>query len=256
MTALFDQYGHPVQALVDPSRPGELFDQYGRPRIVLEDYTGLDLAAASAISIIARRGIWTSGLAYNGFTVVKTGSGNAWGHFGYCAVSTGATAGSKAVVYGGVLNNIGNLVWEVNWDKALIIAFLLAAFNSDPQAVRRWQYKAQAAPDEAQLADMGIGTELQNLALYAESFGAQRGVLDLDTTLVVNQSVEIVLVHTPGQKQEWYVNGALKATQADLSRIPSGRAYSSQVVQSAINGAAGGVDCQQHFGGFQLWTQR
>jgi hypothetical protein len=253
---LFDQYGHPVNALVDPANPSELFDRYGRPCIVVEDYTGLDLAAASAISVLSRRGFWMNGYNYHAQNAVKVGSGNVWAGGNFWSTYTGTTANSKAIAHQYMITGLAPS-YHCDWDKAFILSLMIHVVGSDSQCIRRWQRKNQSSPDETQLSDKGIGLELQNLALFAESYGTERGVLDLTTIMVSGgASIEAVLVHTPGVKQEWYVNGVLKATQSDLNKIPNGVSFDARIVQSACNGVAGGVSCHLYCGNWHLWTSR
>ncbi len=253
---LFDQYGHPVRVLVDPDHPEKLFDDYGRPVVVVKDASGLDLAAANAISILARRGIWIPWLNHASTSAISAGSGVSYPTLNTSRIYTGATANSKYIIYSFLLTLQGIAYTGFDFDKTFILAFTYAAYHSDPQAVRRLQLKSQATPDENQLAARGVGFQVTNYALAAESFGTERGELDLETTLTEYIPVSVVMVHTPGVSEAWYVNDVLKATQTDPAKIPSGVASDVNWVHAIKNGVTGGVNAGSIYGNFQLWQSK
>jgi hypothetical protein len=254
--ALFDRYGHPVNVLVDPDHPERLFDEYGRPVIVVKDASGLDLAAYNAISILARRGIWIPWLNHASSSAISAGSGVSYPTLNTSRLYTGTSADSKYIIYSFLLTLQGIAYTSFDFDRAFILAFTYAAYHSDSQAVRRLQLKSQATPDENQLAAKGVGLQVTNYTLTAESFGTERGELDLDTTLTESIPVSIVMVHTPGVSQAWYVNDVLKATQTDTVKIPSGVAVNANWVHAIKNGATGGVNAGSICGNFQLWQSK
>lgn len=139
---------------------------------------------------------------------------------------------------------------SINWDKAKAFIFDIMVGGSDVQALRRFQVKPGVA--EGILAAMGLAIEIQNLALFGECYGAGRATLDLSTVLSQWLTYQIMIVHFPGSRVEWYVNKVLKGTYDTPANIPNGTVASNSLVHSIINGAAGGVDAMLLLGNLRI----
>lgn len=251
--ALFDCYGHPVNVLVDPRQPQRLFDDYGRPHIVVRDASGLDLAAANTISVLARRGMWMPAFTYECVETWDTSSGFGWAFLNGRAMVTGTVPASSHISSGSLITNRGAGKEEYNWDKASIFHFFVTRKHEDAEVVARTQFKADSYPPSCeQLTDVGIGLEVRNLSLYGESYGIERGEVDLGRVLTNNEAAEVLIVHYPGEKIEWYIDDVLCGVQSDAGKIPSLTSYMT-ICNSIKNGAGGGVDARYYFSDFTLW---
>ncbi len=250
---LFDEYGHPISILVDPARPQRLFDDYGRPYIVVRDASGLDLAAADAISVLARRGLWMPAFNCECVETWNNGSGSGWAFLNGRAAASGPAAESSHISSGSIVGGRGLSLEQYNWDKTAVMHFFVTRKGDDPQAVCRTQFKADAYPPAAaELADAGIGLEVRNYSLYGESYGLTRAEVDLETELCDDSSSEILIVHMPGEKIEWYIDGVLKGMQTASGVLPCG-VCTMNICNSVKNGAGGGVNVRYYFSGFTLW---
>ncbi len=192
-----------------------------------------------------------------GWTTSHAGSGNAVQDPGVLYVATGATANSRAMLYslayGFNVDQPGHNL--LNWDKKLYLVFNYYRVNSDAQCTARVQIKQ--ANTEGALAVKGIGIQVSNLALYGESCGAAQATVDLNTSLTSARSCQVVLIHYPGSKIEWYINGVLKGTQSNAANIPSGLSTTTTyLLHSVVNGAAGGTDCNSTKMQPKIWQER
>ncbi len=151
--------------------------------------------------------------------------------------------------------NLADTSWiRINWDKRLYLVFNWRRGTSNAEAVGRFQLK-QAATIGA-MADEGIGIRADNLVLVGESYGASLGELDLATNLTVEVITQIAILHYPGVKIEWYVNGVLKGTQTTAAKIPSGIGGATcSLVSSCNNGAAVTAAATQVFHP-KIWQER
>ncbi len=142
----------------------------------------------------------------------------------------------------------------IDWDTAKVYLFNIMASGSDVQALRRFQIKC--VNGEGILAAMGLGIELQNLLLFGETYGAARGTVNTTLTLTEWENYQIMIVHYPGSRVEWYANGVLLGTYTTAANIPNGVVATNYLVHSIINGAAGGVDAMLAVGNLHIFSAR
>ena len=155
-------------------------------------------------------------------------------------VGTGITANSKALLWSslfGVCPGVDQ--YAFNWDKKLYLLFSTIRNGSDAEVVARVQIKP--INTEGELAGKGIGLRIDNFALVGESYGTALGTVNLGVTMADRILYQIAIIHYPGEKIEWWVDGVLKARQTATANIPSGTVSSSEIVKSIRNGATGGV---------------
>jgi len=192
-----------------------------------------------------------------GWTASNTGTGGNGGNISYMYVLTGTTASSRGLVYA-LMNGFEEAggIWSYfNYDKKLYLIFNYRRNGSDSEAVARFQLKR--ANTEGALADLGIGIRADNLDLIGESYGTELGEVDLGTTLATDRVSQIVIIHYPGSKIEWYVDGTLKGTQSTAAKIPSGSSASANyLVSSIVNGVTGGVNAIQAILHPKIWQER
>ena len=192
-----------------------------------------------------------------GWSETITGSGGTLQRPGYQKVKTGITANSSARLLTDPAGlNPGAGYFKVNWNKKLYI--IIASYirdASDSQAVARFQLRENTGPGA--LDATGIGFQVDNLAIKGESHGTALGVLDLNTALTNDYDHQIAMIHYPGSKIEWYVNGVLKGTQSTAAYIPSGESATyTYLVHYIANGAAGGVDAMSYLSSIVIWQER
>jgi hypothetical protein len=258
-TLLFDQYGHPVKVLVDPDHPEQLVDAYGRPHVVVEDASGLDLSAANAVEVLARRGIFLPA----GYSIVfnegSSGSGSGWYFFNGCTSKTGVTASSTFAASGYTMSVIGQGLSACDFDKTVKFSFLVLRVGSDAEAVARFLFAEDFTwpVQEEDIQGYGLGLEIQNLALYGVSRGSggSKASVDLETALTAGESALVDIIHYPGEKIEWYVNEELKGTQETLASIPAGM-RAPRLFWSIKNGVTGGVDAYIYWSALSIWMQK
>jgi hypothetical protein len=171
-------------------------------------------------------------------------------------VSTGVGANSNGRVYARVygLNPIAQYN-QVNWDKKLSIFFRIYRYLSDAESICYFQLKP--ATTHADLAALGLGIKIKNLAIWGESYGASRDEIDLGVTMTSVFFYNIEIRHDPDEgKIEWFVNHVLVGTQSTAAKIPSGIGFGDHyLVQSLANGATGGVALQLNRSPVVILTQ-
>lgn len=165
-------------------------------------------------------------------------------------VRTGTTANSRGLanVEAFGLYHHG-WVLGMDWGKKLEIELTIARQNSDSEAVARFQLKVSSS--EGALTSRGLGLEIQNFALYGESYGSSRGTVSLgDLTDGDTYHVKIVLV--PNVRVEFWFDGVLAGTLTG-DYVPTGvSAANHYFVVSIINGPTGGVDAVMRVGNIRV----
>ena len=218
---------------------------------VFTDYN-LDIFGEASLANLIRQNIFTVLPTLSGWAASNAGSGSGSQALSYLQVFTGTTASSRGLFYVVARNlGIGAAGWNlVHWDKKIVLVFALSRVSSDAEAIARVQIKN--ANTEGVLADKGIGLQIDNLALTGESYGSERGTVDLATTLTNSTPVQVVIVHTPGVSVEFFVNCVSKGKITTAAAIPDGEQTAYYVV-SIINGVTGGVDANLNLSNIVVW---
>jgi len=197
----------------------------------------------------------------SGWTSTLVGTGAVSSASCYNDVHTGTTANSSAFYAVGPLPLLGpasgsNSASRITWDKKMYIMFNVAMWGNDTEVVRRIQLK-QATTIGA-LAALGVDVEIDNFALKGNSYGSGGlGTVSLGATVTQLNNVQIIIVHTPGVSDAWYVNGVLKGTQSNATLIPSGQSTAdNRFCTSVSNGATGTVDDYLRISGISIWQER
>lgn len=174
-----------------------------------------------------------------GWTASNVGSGTLSQYPSYLDVRTGTTANSRGLGWTAVQPlNSGNMsTWLVDFSKYLELHFYAVRFNSDPEAVARFQLKTVIT--EGALSACGIGIEADNYSILGEAYGTARGTVNLGTfTDAMIRRFKIVLY--PASRVEFWVDDALAGALTG-NYVPTGSG-SSYLVASIINGLTGGVN--------------
>jgi len=205
--------------------------------------------------------LWGGNLIFiptNAGWIEGSAGGGVESHFAFAGiVQTSATASSTGLSYANVkgFNPGGSHFDYFNWDKKLYLAFNYARQNSDAEVVARLQLNETGGA--AVLGAKGIGFRADNLALTGESYGTELGEVNLSVTLTNNVEVQIVIIHYPASKIEWYVDGVLKGTQSTTAKIPSGTSGGEEyLVHSIVNGVTGGTNAGGLLMHPKIWQER
>ena len=209
---------------VDPSN-SYLFVDNG----TLTRFTGLKSYAAGMLA----QGHFQQIPTVYGWTASVTGSGSTTSNATYNQTRTGTTLNSTSVL--ATSSTVGGFagasIFGVDYTKPLVFRFGVGRATAEPNAVGRVQIKTVTA--EGALAAAGIGIRVSNYALYGESFGSAGAFVDLSTTLTDTYLYEIEIRHYPGQRIEWWVNGAFAAQTTTTANIP-GAVETSYLVHSLV----------------------
>ena len=159
-----------------------------------------------------------------GWSSSLTGSGAISMTTSRMGITSGANASSVAKASSYLTgSNVGGLAVadRFNFAKHSLLSFVLLLGNDDANTVRYFKI-TDVTKDHGDLIVQGIGLKIVNLAVYGESYGTERGEVDLGITLAVNTEVKIDIEHDPvNQIMKWYVNGVLKGVQTTTAKIPS-----------------------------------
>jgi hypothetical protein len=195
----------------------------------------------------------------SGWTSAVVNTGVASQHTDGNYVATGAGANSSARLYtscskGFTTHEAGDMYY-FNWTRKLHFIFSIGRNDSDTEVVARVQLKNSTA--EGALADDGLGIRIDNYDVYGESYEAALGIVNLGTTLTNRDTYQVEIIHYPGQRIEWWIEGTLRGVQTTVNTIPSspGSKYAT-LVHSIINGATGGVNAVLYLMQPRLWQRR
>jgi len=188
---------------------------------------------------------------FAGWSASNAGSGGGGSDPSEVIVNTGTTANSRGLRYTGFYSlNSGDMqIRGVDFTKKIEITFLVYRIGSDNQVIARAQLKHTNT--EGQLANVGLGIQINNYTMIGEAYGTTRGTTDTLITLVDNKLARVKIVHYPNSRVEFWVNGVLKGTLTG-NAVPVNITATNYFVLSIINGAAGGVDAYFLLG--HLWV--
>lgn len=157
-----------------------------------------------------------------GLTAATSGTGTTQTLVQYAQLRTGSTAGSLARLYSAdtVSGLSQNQLFNTDFGKPLKCSFLLTRIGAGASSVGRVQLKQTQA--DGALVAAGIGIQINNYDLYGESYGSSDATVNLGVTMADAQTYRVDIVHYPGVRVEWWVNGVLKGAQATAANIPSG----------------------------------
>jgi len=177
-----------------------------------------------------------------GWNTSNVGSGNVAISIFFISPRSGTTANSQALAY---VNTFGlNLTvngYYIDWQKLLVLQFIVSRQNSDPEAVARFQLKESYS--QGALTQRGVGVEISNYAMIGESYGTSRGTVNLIT--LEDVKAYVVKIVKKADRVEFWVNGVLVGSITNTAYIPSVQGNTSGfLVASIVNGSTGGVDAR------------
>ena len=157
-----------------------------------------------------------------GFTQDVAGTGTTQQLAPYIQLRTGANAGSLARLY--TTNTISGLsqnqLFNIDFGLPLKMTFLLTRITAGASAIGRVQLKTTQA--DGSLAATGLGIQINNYSVFGESYGSAGATVNLGLTLTDSETYRIDIVHYPGLRVEWWINGELASKQTTAANIPSG----------------------------------
>jgi len=140
-------------------------------------------------------------------------------------------------------------VLSIDFGKKFVMCFGLSRVTSEAAAVGRIQLKQ--VQTSGALAAAGLGIQINNLAMTGESYGSALGGVNIGN-LTDGASSAIMIIHYPGVRTEWWVDGAYTAQQTDTTKIPSGTVACYLVAVLGNNSAS---DCQQFITQPWIWAE-
>lgn len=153
--------------------------------------------------------------------------------------NSGESAGSTALASIGTFGlRTGGGESRVNFNKRMLISTVVLITSENAAFVRYLQLKQ--GDTHGDMTAKGVGIKINNAGLFGESFGTERGEVDLATTLTTWEDYKLdIEVNSPEGFVKWYVDGVLVGTQTSAVAIPSGRSNNyTYFVLSATNGVA------------------
>lgn len=196
----------------DPLTPARFSDNGLRTRFSMAPNYLTQLLASGRYQPIPTSATWAS--------TGNTGTATTTQATSYLQLRTGATNPSVAFgfteVFGG-MNNSSLL--SVDFGKKFILGFGLSRVTAGASVVGRVQIKNSSAAGP--LAAVGLGIQINDLAMTGESYGSALGGVSLGN-LTDGASTQIMIIHYPGVRTEWWLDGVYAAQQTDTTKIPSG----------------------------------
>tara|TARA_Y100000310_G_C20701833_1_gene830682 strand:+ start:5829 stop:6497 length:669 start_codon:yes stop_codon:yes gene_type:complete len=154
-----------------------------------------------------------------------TGTGAITIKVGHCELKTGTTNPSDALSNTRIMGlGSGDVDGrEVNWDKDLRLFFILMSRADTANTTAAIQLKATGAAGN--LADLGVGVQLANLALTSESYGSARDSNAIATLTTLRDYLIEIRVNA-GTNVEFYLDGVLQVTHTGTA-LPTGNSGST-----------------------------
>lgn len=196
----------------DPLTPARFTDNGLRTRLTMVAQYLTQLLASGRYQPIPTNATWAN--------TGNTGTATTTQATSYLQLRTGVTNPSTAFgfteVFGGMCSTS---VLAVDFGKKFILGFGLSRATSNAAVVGRVQIKNSSAAGS--LGAAGLGILINDLAMTGESYGSALGGVSIGN-LVDGASSQIMIIHYPGVRTEWWVNGVYVAQQTDVTKIPSG----------------------------------
>ena len=169
------------------------------------------------------------------------GSGTTTRGGAYANARSGATAGSLARIFTTepVTGLATNSVFNTDFGKPLRLSFVVSRVGAGASAIGRVQYKTVTT--DGVLAAPGVGIQVNNYAVTGECFGSTLGTVNLGLTMVDSRSYHIEILHYPGRRVEWWVDGIFAASVTTTTALPTGSA--AGYFHTSISNVAAN-DCQ------------
>lgn len=167
------------------------------------------------------------------------GGGTVYSAVIFC--NTSVTANSRGLLfhYANGLNSGDRGQNQCDYSKKLEWNFTVNRDYSDAQVIARMQLKQ--VNTEGDLANVGLGLRIDNFVLTGEAYGTARQAINLGVSLTTNYRVRVKIIHIPGVRVEFWVNGVLRGTLTGTA-VPFGVLADTYWVESIINGATGAVN--------------
>jgi len=173
----------------------------------------------------------------------------------YLGLSTAAAGNDTSILYAQLLGMVTSAspMHNFNWDKKLIFSFAIVRDPTQAGAVTRVQIKK--AVTEGILADDGLGIQVTNFTVIGECFGAAQGTTATIKTLTAGKKNQITIIHYPGVKVEWYVDGVLAATYSTVANVPNGVVNASYYVVFSLDNNATATACSAYILNPWIWQE-
>lgn len=157
-----------------------------------------------------------------GLTSAVSGTGTTASLVPYVQLRTGATGGSLARRYSidPVSGLSQNQLFNTNFSLPFKFSFLLTRITTGGSAIGRVQFKRTQA--DGSLAAPGLGIQVNNYSVFGESYNSALATVNLGITLVDAETYKVEILHYPGLRVEWWVNGVFAGEQTTLTSVPSG----------------------------------
>ena len=221
--------------------PGRFTDNGVRTRIIGEkDYLTKLLSSGRLLHIPTNGSL----------APTVTGTGTTEQTVSHYRLATGATNPSTATLgSSAALGGLNVSAFSIDFGKKVIFGFNLTRINSVVGSVGRVQLKTTVGAGG--LAVAGIGIQINDLALSGESYGSAVATVSLGS-IVNNQSVDVMIIHYPQSRVEFWLDGVYVAQQINAANIPLGTIASFLSSIIANNAAS---DVQMLVARPWVWTE-
>lgn len=188
---------------------------------------------------IIDQGQWVDINNFQGTITASSGSGQAATGLRRALTRTGATAGSTASVRTdttmGWSTGQGHNV--LDWSKRIVLHAVFTPSDSTSNGISRLTLGKGSATGVGDLADKGIGLQIDQLALKGIVHdGTSGATVDLSATLTEGTTYAVTIVSDGSGNLEWFLDGASKGSS---SAGPTGLATAGFVaLQSEVDNGA------------------
>lgn len=191
--------------------------------------------------------LWTDG---------SGGTGSSTLHPLHAILQTAAAGGDHGLVHcvAAFLQQNGGVWDRIDWDNRLTIAFDIAQVTGDHADLRgRVQIKEVTA--EGVLAAEGIGIEVQNLSVHAETHD-DVGLENTDTgvTLTLTQPTRVRIEHWPGERVDFFIGNVNVPQVSHVTRVPAGMASATNYFVLSMDNGAVATPSTFHVSPILIWN--